>query len=205
VGKRTRIGGAALAAAVLATLAMAASAQAASFGQLDPTFGGDGIVTTPMSPGAGNDQGFGMAIQPADGKIVVAGLATFTGSTDRDFAVARYNTNGSLDQNFGVGGIVTTPIGSGTNLENADAVAVQADGKIVAGGWSIQGPNGADFALVRYNSDGSLDDGGDGPGGPARLWRRRHRHHAGIAEQRLRLHRRPRDPARRRQDRGGGI
>jgi uncharacterized delta-60 repeat protein len=164
VGKRRGIGGSVLAAAALATLAMAASAQAASFGQLDPTFGGDGIVTTPMSPGAGNDQGFGMAIQPADGKVVVAGVATFIGGTDRDFAVARYNTNGSLDQNFGAGGIVTTPIGA--DVENAIAVAIQADGKIVAGGYSDQGPTtGQDFALVRYNDDGSLDDGGDGPMG----------------------------------------
>jgi len=67
-------------------------------GDLDLTFGSGGKVVTPI--GSGNDYSFGAAIQ-SDGKIVLAG-ESFNG-TNRDFAVARYNTDGSLDNAFGSG------------------------------------------------------------------------------------------------------
>ena len=89
-------------------------------------------------------------MQP-DGKIVVAG-SSFNGSND-DFALVRYNADGSLDTSFGGGdGIVTTPIG--TSNDSANGVLVQPDGKIVVAGTAF-GSTGYDFALVRYNSDGS--------------------------------------------------
>src|SRR5262249_51395919 len=120
-------------------------------GTLDTTFSFDGKVTTDFG---GDDRAFSVAIQ-ADGKIVVAG-ASLTNPGD-DFALARYNPDGSLDAGFGTGGKVTTAFGSG--LDHANACTIQADGKIVA-----VGADGGDFALARYNSDGSLD-GTFGTGG----------------------------------------
>jgi uncharacterized delta-60 repeat protein len=74
-----------------------------------------------------------------------------------DFAIARYNTDGSLDTSFGTGGKVTTMFSA--DSDTASALLLQADGKIVVGGDSYQGASGTgvDFALARYNSDGSLD------------------------------------------------
>jgi uncharacterized delta-60 repeat protein len=113
---------------------------------LDPTFDGDGIITTSINElNFGND----LAIQ-SDGKIVVIGT-TFT--TSQDFAVTRYNPNGSLDTTFGSGGIVTTSFG---NSATANAVAISSDGKIVvAGNLSVNGTS--EILVVRYNADGSLD------------------------------------------------
>lgn len=122
-------------------------------GSLDLSFDNDGIVTTPVGIviGGSGDWGLSLAIQ-TDGKIVVAGYAYI--STNHDFALARYNTNGSLDLSFDSDGIVTTPIGS--NQDYGRSVAIQADGKIVLAGWSYTGTN-FDFALTRYNTNGSLD------------------------------------------------
>ena len=118
-------------------------------GTLDASFGSNGTVTTAI--GASNDQGQAMALQP-DGKIVVAGYS-FIG-TSEDFAVVRYNPDGSLDASFGSNGTVTTAIGSGE--DRGYAVAIQADGKIVVTGRSHNGTD-YDFAAARYNPDGSLD------------------------------------------------
>jgi len=71
------------------------------------------------------------------------------GSLSNDVALARYNTDGTLDTTFGTGGTVTTDIYSGDHTDNARSVAIQTDGKIVAGNYS--------FALVRYNTNGTLD------------------------------------------------
>jgi len=119
---------------------------------LDPSFDGDGIVTTDH---AEFDQINDIAIQP-DGKIVAAGHTGILHDTIQEplnVMVARYNVDGSLDATFGGGGIVTTPIGT---YAKALAVAIQADGKIVVGGRSgtlFQ----SDFTLVRYNPNGLLD------------------------------------------------
>ncbi len=123
-------------------------------GSLDTTFDGDGIATTAVTAIA---DARAVAIQP-DGKIVVAGSA-WNGSDD-DFALVRYNPNGSLDTTFNGTGKVTTPVTSG---DEALAVAIQPDGKIVAAGHAQAGPN-FDFAVVRYNADGSLDTTFDGDG-----------------------------------------
>jgi uncharacterized delta-60 repeat protein len=115
-------------------------------GKLDPTFGGDGRVTTHF--GDCPAEGHALAIQP-DEMIVAAGWA---GCTSR-VALARYKPNGKLDAAFGDQGRVTTLIGKCG--DEADAVAVGSDGKIVAAGW--KGCLYQNFALARYNSDGSLD------------------------------------------------
>jgi len=118
-------------------------------GTLDTGFDIDGIVKTDFA--SSNDNGYSVAIQ-TDGKIVVAGSST----SDRITAIAvvRYNSNGTLDSDFGTGGKVTTAIGSSNDC--ALSVAIQADGKIVVAGFSLNGSY-YDLAVVRYNSDGTLD------------------------------------------------
>ncbi len=119
-------------------------------GTPDPAFGAGGWAVTSFS--AGHDEARALAVQ-SDGKIVVAGFST--NGADNDFAVLRYNADGTLDNTgFGTGGMVTTPISAN---DEASAVVVQSDGKIVVGGTSNEGTSSANFALVRYNTDGSLD------------------------------------------------
>jgi uncharacterized delta-60 repeat protein len=118
-------------------------------GSLDTTFDTDGKVTTAV--GLSDDVAYSVVLQ-SDGKIVVAGWS-FNGTND-DFAVVRYNTDGSLDTTFDTDGKVTTAVGLGDDA--AYSVALQSDGKIVAAGYSFNGSN-FDFAVVRYNTDGSLD------------------------------------------------
>jgi uncharacterized delta-60 repeat protein len=118
-------------------------------GQLDATFGTLGKVTTPI--GSGYDTGRAAAID-SDGRILLAGYS-FNGS-DFDFALVRYDEDGLLDAAFGANGKVTTPVGPSHDF--ARSVAVQADGRIVLGGYLFNGVD-EDFAVVRYNSDGTLD------------------------------------------------
>ena len=118
-------------------------------GDLDTGFGSGGKVNTPF--GSSTDSASAVAIQ-SDGKIVVAG-SSFNGA-NFDFALARYNTDGSLDASFGTNGKVTTDFSN--RDDNAYAVAVQSNGKIVAVGRGSNGSN-YDFALARYNTDGMLD------------------------------------------------
>ena len=114
-------------------------------GSLDTTFGTSGITTTHF--GYGSDNGRAVAIQ-SDGMIVVAGYAD--NGSDDDFALARYNTDGSLDTAFGTGGITTTHLSG--NDDKGYAIVIQSDGKIIVAGGS-----GSNFTLARYNTDGSLD------------------------------------------------
>ncbi|MBK7934432.1 MAG: hypothetical protein IPK01_13295 [Acidobacteria bacterium] len=69
--------------------------------------------------------------------------------------LARYNTDGSLDTTFDTDGIVTTPVLAGN--DSANAVAIRSDGKIVAAGFAFSGAV-SNFAILRYNGDGSLDN-----------------------------------------------
>ena len=130
-------------------------------GSLDPAFGSQGKVTTTFNA---FDIATAVALQ-RDGKIVVAGTAFNPDPTGpSDFAVARYNANGSLDATFGVGGKVTTDF---TNASaEAKAIAIQADGKIVVVGQAITDRDNqlADMAIARYNRNGALDLSFDGDG-----------------------------------------
>jgi uncharacterized delta-60 repeat protein len=144
---------AAVGALALATLSIVAqpAAAAVSTGYLDHTFSDDGKVLTNV---AGDDTGEAVAVQ-ADRKVVVAG--TTHGGTD--IALVRYDTDGALDPSFDGDGIVITDL-SGDDA--AFAVAIQADGKIVVGGFT---DDGVSAALLRYDTDGTLDTtfgGGDG-------------------------------------------
>jgi uncharacterized delta-60 repeat protein len=130
-------------------------------GTLDPSINGTGIVTNAVGPGESQGQAIlmqGSGFQPR--KIIVAGLSSSV-SGRRSFALARYNANGSFDTTFNGTGTVITPIGP--NYDEAHAVAFQA-GKIVAVGFSLVNAGDTDFALARYNSDGSLDTTFDGDG-----------------------------------------
>ncbi|MFH8738423.1 calcium-binding protein [Streptomyces sp. NPDC017964] len=129
-------------------------------GTLDTSFGGDGTVTTAinnMNPDFQWSEAHAVALQP-DGKIVAVGSSWRGYENCCWFTVARYNTNGTLDQSFGGGdGRVFTDFGS---PDEARDVAVQPDGKIIALGTS-----GGEAALARYNADGTPDTsfgGGDG-------------------------------------------
>jgi uncharacterized delta-60 repeat protein len=126
-------------------------------GSLDKSFGAAaGIVTTDFSGSA--DDATAIAVQQ-DGKIVVAGMASSPGSMPvNQFALARYNPNGSLDAGFGTGGKVT--IGFEGKCDQANAVAIQSDARIVVAGFATT-PDGSssDFALARFTPNGSLDTG----------------------------------------------
>ncbi len=131
-------------------------------GSLDASFDVDGKRTIDF--GNTYDYGYSVAVQ-ADGRVLVGGYSGQPG-TGADFAVARLNTNGSLDTGFDGDGRVTTEFGRPSDdfIANSGSLAVQADGKIVAVGYSFQSVTGNDFAVVRYNTDGTLD-GGFGTGG----------------------------------------
>jgi uncharacterized delta-60 repeat protein len=121
-------------------------------GTLDTSFDGDGLVTTSMSDF--RDEGQSVGIQ-SDGKILVAGVANAHGYSD--FALIRYNPDGSLDTNFDTDGKVTTDFAG--YADYAGDLALQSDGKIIAAGFSYLNSSGSetDIALARYNTDGSLD------------------------------------------------
>jgi uncharacterized delta-60 repeat protein len=123
-------------------------------GTPDNSFGSNGVVWVSAVSG----RGYGMAVQP-DGKIVLAG---WINPSARDFCVMRFNSNGSVDNGFGTAGMVTTPIGTGT--DEARNVAIQSDGKIVVTGFSFNASGNPDFAVVRYTALGALD-GTFGTGG----------------------------------------
>jgi len=126
-------------------------------GALDMSFGHDGQAT--LSSPEHSLRAMGVAVQP-DGRIVIAGWAD---TQPADFLVARFTPTGSPDPTFGSGGYVETDFDNDT--DQAKAVLVQPDGKIVAVGRArIDGDY--DFAVARYNSDGSLDTtfAGDGKG-----------------------------------------
>src|SRR5688572_19534401 len=122
----------------------------AASGDLDTTFSGDGRVTSnivPSNPGR-FDEVLSVVIQP-NGKIVAAGF-----SSD-DFALARFNANGSLDTTFHLDGRLITNFGGD---DKALDVAVQSNGKIIVAGWMCDTESFiCDVALARYNPNGTLD------------------------------------------------
>lgn len=144
--------------AALLTAGILAGGIPAARGDLDPTFGSGGKVTTDFG---GNDRAWAVALQ-RDGKLVVAGERFDPGPAD-DFLLARYTARGALDPTFDADGKVSTDFGG--RFDYASDVVIQPDGKIIAVGAGFQEPvRPIDFALARYNANGSLD-GGFGAGG----------------------------------------
>lgn len=119
-------------------------------GTLDVSFGSGGIVQT-----VSTHEAFGMTIQP-DNKIIVAG-SIYMGSGNDDIAIVRYNSNGSLDNSFGSNGIINVDF-NGKN-DAASSIVLQSDGKIiVVGSAQNSSNNNSDIAVIRLNSNGTLDN-----------------------------------------------
>jgi uncharacterized delta-60 repeat protein len=116
-------------------------------GTLDSTFDTDGIAIADIA-GTSDEEPAAVAIQ-TDGKIVLAGHS----HTATRFALARLNTNGSLDASFGASGVVVTAYQSSSM---GRALAIQTDGRILIAGSSFDGVDET-AAVVRYLSDGTLD------------------------------------------------
>jgi uncharacterized delta-60 repeat protein len=132
-------------------------------GTLDPGFGTGGIVTTSF-PGD-TAQANALALD-ASGRIVAAGMVGTSKPQGEEFALARYLPDGSLDQTFGTDGRVITTFGvPGEDLAQANAVAIQPDGRIVATG-PVNNPlgGGGAFATARYTTSGALDPTFSGDG-----------------------------------------
>lgn len=124
-------------------------------GTLDASFGDAGRVTTVVG---GSFVPVAVALQP-DGKILAAGGPAPGSSTSGvvDFLLVRYNADGSLDDTFGAAGKATTDLFFGS-FDHAHAMLLQPDGRILLGGGSLGSATTAEqFALVRYEPDGSLD------------------------------------------------
>jgi len=110
-------------------------------GALDASFGIGGFAVTNLG---GNDQGWGLAVQP-DGRVVAAG------SSDNRPALVRHLTDGQLDPSFGGAGAVVT---TRADLTNVRDVALEPDGKLVVALWQSD-----KLAVARYRTDGTLDLG----------------------------------------------
>ena len=128
-----------------------------SNGVLDMGFGAGGKVIMQIGATVGARD---MTLQ-VDGKIIVTGGAVNIGQVDT--YVARHNSDGTLDNAFGTGGKVLISFIPGN--DSANSIALQSDGKIVLGGYEDSGASsGIDFALRRFNTDGTLDSTFDGDG-----------------------------------------
>ena len=141
------------------TTALFAAARFNANGSFDATFDADGLVTTDVGPSSDVVQA---AAVLADGRMVAAGFAAGMPTTGFDFALARYNADGSLDTSFDTDGKVTTDIAGGQD-DGAYSVVLQPDGKVVAGGVKEGAPT-VDFAMARYDVNGSLDPSFDSDG-----------------------------------------
>lgn len=130
-----------------------------SAGDLDPSFSDDGRATLDFGGGvtvAAHD----VAVQ-SDGKTIVVG-----GSSNGNFAIARFNLNGTPDTTFGPNhtGMILTHLGAAKNLSSAHAVAIGPDGKIVVVGTSAPPVTFLGLGIARYNTDGTLDKTFDNDG-----------------------------------------
>lgn len=127
-------------------------------GFLDPTFGSYGWNRVAFDLYGGvNDQAQAVALQP-DGKIVVAGFAQYGTSIDYDFAITRFHPNGTLDYSFGTNGKVRVAFDLGGYKEDkAEAVAIDAYGRIVVAGTVERGGGNYDFGVTRLHANGSID------------------------------------------------
>ena len=142
-------------ASLLATVLCTGAALAAPGGELDATFGENGRLTFQEASLGG------AVLQQPDGKLLVlAGYAaSFTDGLD--FAVLRLHPDGSRDESFGETGRVAIDFAG--SFDYVTRIALQPDGKIIAAGASTDA-TGSDFALARFNPDGSIDSTFDGDG-----------------------------------------
>jgi uncharacterized delta-60 repeat protein len=130
-----------------------AGAAIAADGDLDPTFGTGGFTLAGLTTAA-----YQLPAKPIvqpDGKILICSTINTGSASGGDFFIERFNADGSPDTSFDFDGQVTVDF-AGRN-EGCNALALQADGKIVAVGTSADATPNADFAIARLNADGSLD------------------------------------------------
>jgi uncharacterized delta-60 repeat protein len=128
-------------------------------GDLDPTFGVGGTVFTDLS--GSNDEGRDAALQP-DGKVVVTAITPLGDQGRVQFAVVRYLPDGSLDPGFGSNGVALASFGDVSAVP--EAVMLQPDGSIIAGGYTVDSQGLGGFALARFLPDGNLDTTFSGDG-----------------------------------------
>jgi uncharacterized delta-60 repeat protein len=126
-------------------------------GALDASFGTGGIATIDFDGGAGGDHAEGLALQP-DGRILVAGTTHGTGLQSDDFAVARLDSNGMLDETFASGGKATIAfdLADGVGNDDVHAIALAPDGTIVIAG-SAETAGGSVVAIARLLNTGMGD------------------------------------------------
>src|SRR5690606_27978754 len=124
-------------------------------GGLDTTFNGTGWVTTDLS--SASSAAYAVATAP-DGKIVAAGGTGLGSAAASRTVVVRYLANGTPDESFGPGGVRETEVGG--YIDRATDAAVQQDGKVVVTATLRRTGDGlADFAVLRFNADGTPDSG----------------------------------------------
>jgi uncharacterized delta-60 repeat protein len=126
-------------------------------GKLDTSFDGDGVAMTTVGESWTNITT--LLVQP-DGKIIASGFATFNGS--EDFALVRYNSNGTLDHSFSGDGIASASFTAGD--DDATGAVLCPDGKILVGGFATPQSSNPEFAIARFTSDGILDNSFHGDG-----------------------------------------
>src|SRR6266540_1093021 len=145
-----------LIATTLTVLAAAVPDAFAIAGTLDGTFSGDGKQTADFF--GSDDNGNAVAVQD-DGSVLVAG--TVSNGGQNDFGVVRFTSGGMPDGGFGSGGLATTDFGAN---DQAYAVAIQGDGKIVVAGYRLTLSGTSKFAVARYETDGTPDTAFSGDG-----------------------------------------
>lgn len=116
-------------------------------GKLDSRFGASGKVAAVFGSVMGAARGIQIA---PDGKVILGGHQMHA------FALVRLTATGALDASFGADGKVVTQV-SATNANEVQSIALEADGKILAGGWVNEIGTSANFALARYDGAGKLD------------------------------------------------
>ena len=121
-------------------------------GTLDNTFSGNGVATFTVN-GDSDETVYDMTLQ-TDGKIIIVGTTAPDANMSTDIFIMRLNANGTLDSTFAGGGILTLRFKNVSEAGNA--VLVQADGKIVIGGFLFTGIKN-DFLILRLTANGSLD------------------------------------------------
>lgn len=144
--------------AVAALATLGSHAAIAADGDLDPTFGEDGIALTGVADGSGAVSACGPVVQP-DGKILLCSTRLDNGSSGADMFVARFTADGQLDPTFSFDGKVTIDFDGGAGNDSATGLALQSDGRIViVGSTSPDGSiDSTDFAIARLTPAGELD------------------------------------------------
>lgn len=132
---------------LLLACSLYSAALVAQPGILDPTFGVGGKAVAPM---AGTYCSGEAIAEQADGKIIVVG------ATPGNAMLARFTVAGSLDPTFGTGGIVLTDVDASNDF--VGCVAVQPDGRILAGGVRFDATASGKAIVMRYTSNGTLDN-----------------------------------------------